>query len=361
MKKILSNLAGVILILSCCVAAQQQSGTPFQIRVNTDANGYLVLSGAAQSLPLSQPTVFANTRLQTDSSGNLLVVVSGAISPTTITCNGSTGTTNTVLTGGNPCTWTGTPSITSVTVGNGTVNAPAFSFSAAPTTGFYRTGGNNLRYSGGGSVDLSLNENGSGQLQLPSGGWIGFSSTSAASGAADIVLSRSTAKTLKIDTDGTGGALTLVSIISPLSLGGKISTYNNISTAGSGVPYIVAAANITAQSAAATITSYANPAADGDFDIRAQMSVTASTTLVTTITCTYTDVANVARSMIMPSTPLSGTFTAAGAITGAGASIWETPVMHIRAKASTTITLLTSTGTFTGVTYSASGIITQLN
>jgi len=140
-----------------------------------------------------------------------------------------------------------------------------------------------------------------------------------------------------------------------------ITSYNGITTAGLGVPVIVASTNISAQSAAATITSYANPATDADFDVRAQMSVTASTTLVTTLTCTYTDVANVARTMILPVVSVSGTFVAAGAITGAGASIWETPVMHIRAKASTTITLLTSTGTFSGVTYSASGIITKLN
>jgi hypothetical protein len=141
----------------------------------------------------------------------------------------------------------------------------------------------------------------------------------------------------------------------------KTVSYNGITTSGQGLPVVVAQANITGQSAAATITSYANAAADADFDVRAQMSVTASTTLVTTITCTYTDVANVSRSMIMPIQALTGTFVAAGAITGAGASIWETPTMHIRAKASTTITLLTSTGTFTGVTYSASGVITQLN
>jgi hypothetical protein len=65
--------------------------------------------------------------------------------------------------------------------------------------------------------------------------------------------------------------------------------------------------------------------------------------------------------MILPIAPLSGTFTAAGAISGAGASIWETPTMRIRAKASTTITLLTSAGTFTGVTYSASGVIVKLD
>ena len=142
---------------------------------------------------------------------------------------------------------------------------------------------------------------------------------------------------------------------------GKVSTYAGVSTAGEGVADIRAQANITAQSSNATITSYANPAADGDYEVSGQMSVTASTALTTTLTVTYTDVANVVRTMILPIVSVSGTYVAAGAITGAGASIWESPVMHIRVKASTTITILTSAGTFTGVTYSASGVIKKMS
>lgn len=165
---------------------------------------------------------------------------------------------------------------------------------------------------------------------------------------------------INVSADTTAGVFTFTAPSSgTFSFNKTISSYNGITTAGLGVGVPVAAANITAQSSNATITSYANPATDADFYVSGQLSVTASTTLVTTITCTYTDVSNVARTMVMPSQPLSGTFTAAGAITGAGASIWETPVMHIRAKASTTITLLTSAGTFTGVTYSASGVIAK--
>lgn len=151
--------------------------------------------------------------------------------------------------------------------------------------------------------------------------------------------------------------ITSVGTLTGLALSGKVTSYNNVSTAGEGLADIRAQANITAQSAAATIVSYANPAADGDFEVSGQVSVTASTTLSTSITCTYTDAANVARTMILPIVASSGTFVAAGAITGAGATIWESPVMHIRVKASTTITLKTASGTFTGVTYSASGVI----
>lgn len=118
---------------------------------------------------------------------------------------------------------------------------------------------------------------------------------------------------------------------------------------------------VTAQAAAnAAIAVLTVGAADGSFEVSASMNVTVSTTLVTTLTVTYTDVSNTARTMILPVAPLSGTFVAAGAITGAGASVWSTPRMHIRAKAGTVITILTSAGTFTGVVYTAEGNINQL-
>lgn len=72
MKKIL----GVwLLILTALVATlfAQATGTPNTLRVITDASGYLVASIQAQTLPLSQPTIFSNTRLRTDASGYLLV------------------------------------------------------------------------------------------------------------------------------------------------------------------------------------------------------------------------------------------------------------------------------------------------
>lgn len=141
---------------------------------------------------------------------------------------------------------------------------------------------------------------------------------------------------------------------------GKITQYGAVATAGWGHPAIYAAGRVTAQSAAnASIATYTVGAADGSFEVSANMNATAVTTLVTTLTCTYTDESNTARTMIFPVTQLSGSFIAAGAITGTGA--WETPVMHIRCKASTAITILTSTGTFTGVTYTAEGVIKQTN
>jgi len=147
-----------------------------------------------------------------------------------------------------------------------------------------------------------------------------------------------------------GGALTLA---------GKIAGYNGVSTAGWGVPAIQAAARVTAQSAAnSSIATYTVGAADGSFEVSANMNVTAVTVLSTTLTCTYTDESNTARTMILPVQQLTGSFIAGGLITATGA--WETPTMHIRCKASTVITIKTAAGTFTGVTYTAEGVIRQL-
>lgn len=145
-----------------------------------------------------------------------------------------------------------------------------------------------------------------------------------------------------------------------LTIANKISSYNALATAGWGVPAIQNAGRITAQSGAATIGTYTPGAADGSFRVSANMNVTASTTLVTTITCAYTDESNTARVLVMPVAPLSGTWATAGAITGAGASVWHSAAMHIRCKASTAITVATTAGTFTGVTYTAECSIQQI-
>lgn len=142
------------------------------------------------------------------------------------------------------------------------------------------------------------------------------------------------------------------------ALAGKITTYNGIATTGWGVPAIYGYGRVTAQSAAnASIATYTVGAADGSFEVSANMNVTAVTVLATTLTCTYTDESNTARTMILPVAQVAGSFIAAGAITATGA--WESPVIHIRCKAATAITILTSAGTFTGVTYTAEGVIKQ--
>lgn len=142
----------------------------------------------------------------------------------------------------------------------------------------------------------------------------------------------------------------------------KVTTYAAVATAGLGLPAIYGSANITAQSSNATICSYTNAATDGDFEVSAAMNVTAATGISTSLVVTYTDVANNAQTLILPvqaSGGTGGTYLASGLVIATGD--YSTPVHHIRVKASTVITVKTAAGTFTGVTYSASGKIKQTN
>ena len=57
---------------------------------------------------------------------------------------------------------------------------------------------------------------------------------------------------------------------------------------------------------------------------------------------------------------LAGAFITGGLITNVtGTGPYESPVMHIRCKTATAITIRPSAGTFTSVTYNAEGIIKQ--
>lgn len=142
------------------------------------------------------------------------------------------------------------------------------------------------------------------------------------------------------------------------SLAGKFAKYNNITTAGWGIPAIYAAGRSVAQSAAvASVSTYTVGAADGSFEISANVLVTASTLHNFTVTCAYTDEGNTARTLTLSFSQLAGTFLTS--IANAGGTVpYEGIPLHIRCKASTSITIAT-TGTFTNVTYNVEGIIKQ--
>lgn len=117
---------------------------------------------------------------------------------------------------------------------------------------------------------------------------------------------------------------------------------------------------VTAQTAAnASIATWTVGANDGSFLVSANVLVTTSTTHTFTVTCSYTDEGNTARVLTLPFYLLAGTSTTSIA-NAAGAVPYEGVQLHIRCKASTTITIAT-TGTFTTVTYNAEGSITQIN
>lgn len=142
-----------------------------------------------------------------------------------------------------------------------------------------------------------------------------------------------------------------------VQFGNKITQYNTKTTAGYGIPAILAAGRQTGKIAAQTLTSYTNTASDGSFTVSANINVTTSTAYSFTVTCTYTDETNVSRVATLAFQQLAGTsLNTITNVTGAGP--YEGIPLHIRVKASTTITIAT-VGTFTTVTYNGEGIIEQ--
>lgn len=140
---------------------------------------------------------------------------------------------------------------------------------------------------------------------------------------------------------------------------GKIPYYNNVATAGFGVPAVFGSARVTAQVAAnASIATYTVGAADGSFLVSANVNVTTATTHNFGVVITYTDETSASRSLTLPMVQLAGTVVAAITnVTGVGP--YAGIPVQIRCKAGTAITVTTS-GTFTTVVYNAEGLITQI-
>jgi len=108
----------------------------------------------------------------------------------------------------------------------------------------------------------------------------------------------------------------------------------------------------------ASVAAYTLGASDGSFIVSANVLVTVSTAHSFTVTVTYTDEGGNARVLTLTFSQITGTMLMTITnITGAGA--YEGVPLHIRAKASTTITIAT-VGTFTVVTYNVEGAITQI-
>lgn len=116
---------------------------------------------------------------------------------------------------------------------------------------------------------------------------------------------------------------------------------------------------VTAQTAAAaSVAALTVPASDSSYKVSANVLVTTATTHNFTVTCAYTDEGNTARTATFNFANVGGTIATAIANAGGAVPYMSLP-LHIRCKASTTITIAT-TGTFTTVTYNAEGYIQQL-
>ncbi len=109
---------------------------------------------------------------------------------------------------------------------------------------------------------------------------------------------------------------------------------------------------------AQTIGSYTVGASDGSFDVSANINVTTATAHSFTVTCAYTNENNVAQTYTFGFNQLSGAVFITAITNVTGVNSYESGVVHLRAKAGTTITIAT-TGTFTTVTYNGEGLIRQ--
>ena len=141
----------------------------------------------------------------------------------------------------------------------------------------------------------------------------------------------------------------------------QFTKYNNVSTAGLGVPAIYGSGRSTAQTAAvASVAAYTVGAADGSFAITANVLVTTATNHAFTVTCTYTDEGNTSRTVTLTFGLVAGGVTTTSIANANGAVPYMGVPLRIRAKAGTTITIAT-TGTFTTVTYNVEASIIQLS
>lgn len=149
-----------------------------------------------------------------------------------------------------------------------------------------------------------------------------------------------------------------ITSIGDFKLVGKTTLYNNITTEGYGVPAIYKSDRSTGQTSAKTLAAYTVGGADGSFLVSANVLVTTSSAENFTVTCTYTDEGNTSRTLTLNFQTIAGVLGTAVNFAN-GAVPYEGLPVHIRAKASTTITIA-STGTFTGATYNIEEMISQI-
>ncbi len=111
--------------------------------------------------------------------------------------------------------------------------------------------------------------------------------------------------------------------------------------------------------AVASVATFTVGAADASFFVSANVLVTTATLHNFTVTCAYTDEGNTARTITMNFALVGGAALTTAIANATGAVPYQGVPLHIRAKASTAITIA-STGTFTTVTYNIEGLIQQI-
>lgn len=267
---------------------------------------------------------------------------------------------------------------------NGDSELDLISFLPNPTGSPAAIGGLKfLNVSAGGTVTNLLDINGSNFTvgvkgsfyQLGTGSTLGLSSSpwdnayinssAYSTGGNNILALNSTTKRLETITalpNGTTATTQSIADISPkVATGAYVAAYvaaNTFTPTGLFTPRIVGRDEISNATNAQTLTSYTVGAGAGSFDISANILVTASTLHNFNVLCTYTDEGGTSRVLTLNVSQLTGAFITA-ITNGTGTGAYEGVPVHIRAQGGTTITISTS-GTFTGVTYTIEGIIEQI-
>lgn len=270
------------------------------------------------------------------------------------------GAASTVLVGnglGSAATFSGTPSLTSVSLGSGTLSNPSAAFTADPDSGLFYDTQTALVFGGSKRFGVDGGANRSYQtLELPPIGAIAWGSSSADSGV-DTGLIRNSA----------AGALAIMDGNTPTNYRDlqmrTMLVYKSVTTAGWGLPGIYGYGNTAgATGVTASIATFMVGAADGTFEVSANCLVTTATAHSFSLDVTYTDEGNTARTMILPIYSLAGTPVAAALIVNTGGTVpYHAPAITIQAKAATAITVRTSAGgTYTTVVYNARGSIKQI-
>jgi hypothetical protein len=141
----------------------------------------------------------------------------------------------------------------------------------------------------------------------------------------------------------------------PVNSSGKFTGYGGVNTSGNGVIPVFGSGHAYAQTGAVTtVASYATGGANGEYWVSANVNVTTYSAGTFTVTCAYTDENSTPRTLTFNFSTTAGVLGTAIAAAGA----FEGLVMHIKAAASTSITIAT-TGTFTSLTYDVSAVIAQ--
>ncbi len=138
-----------------------------------------------------------------------------------------------------------------------------------------------------------------------------------------------------------------VSNTGALSLGGKITTYNNVSTAGSGVAAVYGATSQKSESAADTnVLTFTPPASAGTYRINFTMAVSAQNTATLGWTATWKDSNGQAQAPTNLSLFTSGTAAPALTVTAATNGVYYgQAIVDVDNSATNIVVKLTFTGT----------------